>query len=1098
MDKVLRLGIDPTAAEEGARRYRQATDEAAAAADKLRVARERNAAAAQSEGAAARVSADADRAAANYAYQLAAIRVAVANGTLNEAAATTQATAAQQRYNDALLRTLASNRSQIQASAEGRAVFASTAMMLESQGQAAEKAGVGTSRLARELITVTDRMAGFNPVAGQGLYILSQLATEGNGGILLGVVAGMAALAGVYALATREAREHKKATDDLVESLHKQAVARAAIGTTPTENLAALQGQRADLQRQISALEAQLFTASRGPTESGISEADVLDNKIARLKAQLDKLGGAADELDKQIEKQRQQAREDLTLAIQGQGRSEAIANARRDALRANTGADPDTLAKLNTQYDLAAKLADNLTKAEAARAAAVRDGNTALIALIEVEHRHADAAARSAAADALAALEAERLWKIRMAIASVSGARDVSGLVSPTGGGTLNQYGQYVPPSVAGRAGSTFYENTIRNPGSMTGGFYAPNRLDYLGLPSTRTPGAHGTPVGEGDFRPDTFGEWFSGVNQSIASNGAFQVGSRALGYAGLAQHLLQGTSLGNSGAMMALGGAASGAQLGAQVAGPMGAIVGAVGGFVKGLWDHAQKMKELAEAQHQFDLSIEARVAAAQGDTQKAAQLQQQAQFEKELAEARKAGMSKASIWALTAAQAEEKLAVARALAARQADFNQSLEVRRLQAAGQGDAASALQRQIEEEKQLADARVAGMTESQLATLKSVQAEEDLADARRKAADEAQKSADFNRSEQQRGFDLGDVFNQLQGSVMRAGGNDLGATLNDIVAKYDKVRQRITELTTLAPFPDGSGGGVDEAGRDTYLALARQAQDAEEQKARDEYAAQQLDKQLQAQQDQFGVLQRQLQVAQDALRAQQQTVDSLQRVYDSLDSFSKSLLVGSQSPLSPYDQLKEAGKQFFDLSAKAKGGDTAAAGDLQGSGQQYLGALRGYYASGAGYQQGFASVQGEINAVRDKYGQQLSVAQQQLGAAQQMVALAQTAADVAKQQLDVLQQQADILRGIATAQGQTTEAINNPPHKYEGPVVNVNAGNQTDEQTLTFIGQNTSLAYLELVAANGQLGGIWGAITVLGDKLDALRVAAEAAAVRR
>lgn len=140
------------------------------------------------------------------------------------------------------------------------------------------------------------------------------------------------------------------------------------------------------------------------------------------------------------------------------------------------------------------------------------------------------------------------------------------------------------------------------------------------------------------------------------------------------IAGGLILGTGLaGNGYGAAALSGglsmAAQGAMLGSVVPGlgtAAGAIVGGVAGMVKSLFDHGKKAREAAaqlkEAQRAFDLSIQARMAAAGGDAARAEDLRRQAQNERELSEARKAGMSKTSIAALRAVQAEEALAIAR----------------------------------------------------------------------------------------------------------------------------------------------------------------------------------------------------------------------------------------------------------------------------------------------------------------------------------------------------------------------------------------------------------------------------------------------------
>lgn len=215
----------------------------------------------------------------------------------------------------------------------------------------------------------------------------------------------------------------------------------------------------------------------------------------------------------------------------------------------------------------------------------------------------------------------------------------------------------------------------------------------------------------------------------------------SKGLAGAGMGLGLLENTKFGQSAAGMALTGAAQYASMGATF-GPVGAVAGAAVGFVKGLLDHGKAAREAAaalrDAKKQFDMDIEARRAAAAGNTQMAEDLRRQAQYERELAEARKNGMTKAQIAALQAVQYEEKLAVARdrataaikeqeeaqrALAESTRNMTESLTVRGLRALGRGDAADTAALAFSQAREWEAAQAQGLAPDTMRQLAVVQA---------------------------------------------------------------------------------------------------------------------------------------------------------------------------------------------------------------------------------------------------------------------------------------------------------------------------------------------------------------------------------------
>lgn len=212
-----------------------------------------------------------------------------------------------------------------------------------------------------------------------------------------------------------------------------------------------------------------------------------------------------------------------------------------------------------------------------------------------------------------------------------------------------------------------------------------------------------------------------------------------------------MAGSTVGGA-ASGALSGAAMGAMLGSVVPGvgtAVGAVVGAVGGLVKGLFDHGKKAKEAAElmkqAQTALDADIAARTAAASGNKELAEDIRRQTAAEKELAEARKAGMSAASLAALKEVQIQEALAVERERAtaasdaaaeaekkladAREAAIQRSEDwaVRAARATGRGDLADTLALKYGARREMNDLIASGGTvqeQQQLGTLQWVEAQ--------------------------------------------------------------------------------------------------------------------------------------------------------------------------------------------------------------------------------------------------------------------------------------------------------------------------------------------------------------------------------------
>lgn len=214
----------------------------------------------------------------------------------------------------------------------------------------------------------------------------------------------------------------------------------------------------------------------------------------------------------------------------------------------------------------------------------------------------------------------------------------------------------------------------------------------DFM-MTAKRNAGQSWTPVPSGTYEPGVSPNWVgaggpgSSQYQSNTSSGFNWARTAFVAGTALSSGMF-GETVGSV-SSSAMSGALMGAQLGSVIPGvgtAVGAVVGAVGGLVSGLIGHSKRVREeeerLKEAQRGFNLSLDARLAAARGDTERAEQLERMARYEKELADARKAGMSAASIKVLEMVQAEEKLAAERERAKKAAEEAAEAERRRTEA--------------------------------------------------------------------------------------------------------------------------------------------------------------------------------------------------------------------------------------------------------------------------------------------------------------------------------------------------------------------------------------------------------------------------------
>lgn len=483
----------------------------------------------------------------------------------------------------------------------------------DALGGAMTKSHMSTGRLNQELLTLTRSATGLNPVVGQAVNIIGQMAI--SGAMMTGVLAGVTALSLLYQGLTRDAKAAREENDKLTASLAASAEKRGA--ATPDAMYNAANKTRQLLNDALEARRHAQITAGIGAFGfSPFGDASAEEEQVRLLTERYKEQTKAYRDMVEQKQ------------AIEG--------------------------------------VATRTTAAIQAEAAATADLNNQLIVL-----------------------------NIQLSAARAN---------TPTIGGAF--------------PGSFDVGSNSRTSAFRTMGKGGVMRQD----PSTL---GHITGGGKTDW----------GAAAQIG--GGMLLGSGLAGDGYLAAGLSSGMSM-----------AAQGAMLGSVVPGigtAVGAVVGGVAGLVSGLFGHAKKAREAAEqmkiAQTAFDADLNARRAAAGGNTDLAADLRRQAAAEKELAEARKAGMSKTSIAALQQVQAEEAVAASRERAIDQAkkleeeekklstareraiQFTEDLNIRVARATGQGGAADTMAMDASHRREWAQAIADGMSSGDLSRLSVGQA---------------------------------------------------------------------------------------------------------------------------------------------------------------------------------------------------------------------------------------------------------------------------------------------------------------------------------------------------------------------------------------
>ncbi|WP_427023047.1 TIGR02594 family protein [Aureimonas ureilytica] len=164
------------------------------------------------------------------------------------------------------------------------------------------------------------------------------------------------------------------------------------------------------------------------------------------------------------------------------------------------------------------------------------------------------------------------------------------------------------------------------------------------------------------------------------------------------------------------------------------------------------------------------------------------------------------------------------------------------------------------------------------------------------------------------------------------------------------------------------------------------------------------LEQSYQAETDRINEL---LNARRDEASELESTISKLEDFRDQVKEFRDSLkLDDNLSTLNAKDRVDEAGRQFRELLAKARGGDEDARGRLTGAAQEYLNEAKGYYQTSTDYGDIFEEVNRALADTQATTESALSVSQSQLDALKRQITLDE-------QQLETNRKQYEAILGL-------------------------------------------------------------------------------------
>lgn len=225
----------------------------------------------------------------------AAVREAVFRGMLGPKEAEEAARINAEAYNRTILEVLDSGRTNEAAGIPvfqgqaGHETFAKIAGSLQEIDGASRKSAVGLGRLNNAMVTVARQAAGAHPVVGQLVDVVGTFAL--GTGVMVGVLAGMAALAAGWNRLTKDSREAREEAERMITRLRQLAEAQEV-----TASGGQLQVDISGIQRE------QLVLAERLERERRVIMVDGMNVYMDRA-VDAERTAGAARarELDRQL-----------------------------------------------------------------------------------------------------------------------------------------------------------------------------------------------------------------------------------------------------------------------------------------------------------------------------------------------------------------------------------------------------------------------------------------------------------------------------------------------------------------------------------------------------------------------------------------------------------------------------------------------------------------------------------------------------------------------------------------------------------------------------------------------------------------------------
>lgn len=661
-----------------------------------------------------------------------------------------------------------------------RGVTRTTALATSTERLSRSKSNAGLSavKLQGSLRSLATSMIGLNSQVAGLANVLGTFAV--GSGVMVGILAGLAALGFIYNRLTSDARAAKKANEELTASLASQT--RASRAATEEGAKRVVENQKAALAAAKLRQSQSLFVQGGG---LGAAAAVVERVRVspASLAASVKEAQDAKIQAERDLEDvQIQRVKNGLAAEIASHELDQSFAADRKrwadeDNRRADEAdakrkkAHADEVRRFNERLALAKALAGLASESLAAASSkigtgldnffnpaanpltqtyqtAVPDDWTDMFEQVEKARKDAKEKIKKDAEDA-----AEQQKKIvENLIRSMQ--EGFSGFfVGIFNGGVgsfrklFDQVKTLYFKMVADLLAAKLMEKLLQRAGGVFGGGVGKQQLMAGGimldasknmLTAANIIAGKNTPPAGGNPAPAK-----SGGSQWLARAGA--------GVAGFGVGYGIGSMTTNRG-VGALGGALGGAATGNAIAGPAGAIIGAatglIGGFLGASKAAREAAKELTRLKEQFAVSMEvfrANVSGVgSGEIEAQARLKADTDALKLLARTvnpvdafNRGGQSAAQQKKLDAILAEIE-AGAKILADRlKADFaearkraREDLEVRALRGQGKTKEADALRFQLEQDRELAEAERSGMDAAYLARLKEVQAIERTAQA--------------------------------------------------------------------------------------------------------------------------------------------------------------------------------------------------------------------------------------------------------------------------------------------------------------------------------------------------------------------------------